>query len=188
MKKKILEIIIQIIPVMIGVYLGFVVSDWSDSQKRKVQSVRLLENIRSEINTNKQIVAGGLDYHEMVRDSSRYYSGDGLAIGRPAFFQGTRHRTLVNSAYKTGVQTGVINELPINSIQELNQLYTLQDSYNDYGKMQLEGLINKDFFKDEESIGGIARYLSMTMTDIVIKENYLLQKYRTIESELKKIK
>ena len=38
MKKKIGEILLQIIPVMIGVYLGFVLSNWSETNKTKSQT------------------------------------------------------------------------------------------------------------------------------------------------------
>jgi len=37
---------------MIGVYLGFVISNWQDSQKRKTQSQILVDNIQMEIETN----------------------------------------------------------------------------------------------------------------------------------------
>jgi hypothetical protein len=87
---------------------------------------------------------------------------------------------LVNSAYLKGIQTGTINELPINTIQSLNQIYTLQEDYNDFGNVLLAGLINKEFSEKEEDIKKIVRYLSVSMSDIVIKEDGLLYSYNNV--------
>ena len=123
MKNKITDLIIQIISVMIGVYLGFVVSNWSESQKMIKKSESFLNNIVIEIKSNKKRLEGIIDYHVMLKDSSRYYlSGDETTSieESTAFFKGLQTSTLVESAYKTGVQTGIVSELELNIIQNLN--------------------------------------------------------------------
>ncbi|MFC2187000.1 hypothetical protein ACFCT7_06735 [Fulvivirgaceae bacterium LMO-SS25] len=100
MKRKIGDIFIQIIPVMIGVYLGFVVSNLADFRKRN------------------------------------------------------------------------------------NQLYTLQNDYNDYGNMMLSGLLNMDLNNTPESMRKVAQFLGITMTDVLIKEQDLLDGYDLIKSVL----
>ena len=180
-KKKIGEIIIQIIPVMIGVYLGFLVSDRADIKKRKNQSMILVENILSEMAANSQKIAGVKDYHIMVMDSSQFYSNPNNKIKRKRlFFQGIRMSALTSSAYNTGIQTGILNELPLKKIQALNELYTQQDSYNDYANMILDGFLNKDFSNNEEALRKIIQFLSMTMTDVVYKEKSLSEAYESV--------
>ena len=85
--------------------------------------------------------------------------------------------TLPRSAFETGIQTGIINELSIDKIQALNTTYTHQDSYNEFGMLMLQGLITMDFDESKESIEKIFRYLSISMTDVVIKEEDLLKQY-----------
>jgi hypothetical protein len=177
MRRKLGDIILQIIPVMIGVYLGFVISNWQDSQKRTTQSQILVDNIQMEIETNKRIIENVIDYHKMLRDSSRYYANAEIINKRPAFFQGTRTQQFSSSAYNTGIQTGVINELPLSKIQLLNNVYNYQDFCNEYSKMLMNGLITLDFSDNPDGIKKIARYLSLTMTDIVIQEEHLLELY-----------
>ncbi len=184
MKKKIGDILLQIIPVMIGVYLGFVVSNRADTSNRKVQTDIFMSTLLSEMESNKQKVESVVAYHEMVRDSSQYYSNPQVKAIRPGFFKGTRTLKLSNSAYHTGLQTGIINALSISQIQAINQLYTTQNDYNEYSNMLLAGLINRDFSDNEESMKAIARYLAITMTDVVIKERDLLKGYTNLKEVL----
>ncbi len=184
MKRKIGDIFIQIIPVMIGVYLGFVVSNWADSRKRNNQLDVFIENLYSEIESNESKLNNVIGYHKMVRDSSRYYSNPEINTTNPTFFQGTRTLKLTNSAYNTGIQTGIINDLKIDQIQAINQLYTLQDDYNDFGNMLLTGLISIDLNDTPESIRKVARFLGISMTDVVIKEQSLLEGYDSVKTVL----
>lgn len=185
MKKKIGELLFQIIPVMIGVYLGFVVSDCAGNQQKRKQSELLTQNLLSEVEMNETKLKYVVEYHEMLRDSSRIFASADNGAARPRFFKGTRIMKLNSSAYDTGIQTGVINELSIDKIQALNNLYTLQGDYNEFSVIMMSSLINKDFSDREEDMKKIARFLSITMTDIVIKENDLLQGYEDIKQILK---
>ena len=95
---------------------------------------------------------------------------------------------LVNSAYSTGIQTGIVNELPIDVIQDVNKMYTYQNDYNDFGNLLMASLINRDFSGKEEDMRKIARFLSLTITDIVIQENDLISEYQIIKDKLKAYK
>jgi len=184
MKKKLGELLFQIVPVMIGVYLGFLVSNWSQNKQKRIQSQVLIENIRSEINANEKILKSVVDYHLMLRDSSRFYSNPTASITSSNFFKGTRVMKLTNSAYETGIQTGIINELSLDKIQAINQLYTFQEDYNDFGNLLMASLINKDFTNKEEDMRKIASMLSVTMTDIVIKERELIDYFLLVKEIL----
>ena len=190
MKKKLGDIFIQIIPVMIGVYLGFLVTDWADGNKRNSQMKSLVDNIVLEIENNHQKVKYVNEYHKTLLDSSQFYSnpqnktaiGNGKLQGKPSFFKGTQIINLTSSAYNTGIQTGIINELPIEKIQALNQLYTFQETYNEYGKMLMTSFINKDFSSDKMDIQNIASFLSITMSDIVVQEELLIENFKKVHN------
>ena len=186
MKKKIGELFFQIIPVMIGVYLGFLASNWASNSQKKHESKILIENLLSEIDTNETTLKDVIEYHKMLLDSSRYYSRDRNKIENTKYFKGTRLLKLSSSAYNTGIQTGVINEMSIDDIQNINQLYTFQDDYNEFGKMMMTSLISKDFSDKEEDKKKIARLLALTMSDIVIKEKQLISWYADVKEKLKK--
>ena len=88
------------------------------------------------------------------------------------------------SAYETGIQTGLLNKLPLQQIQKITDVYTFQESYNDFGTLLLSGLLTMDFLEDEQSMQKIWRYLSISMTDVVIKEEFLLKEYEKVLREI----
>ena len=183
MKKKLGELLLQIIPVMIGVYLGFVISNWSENKKIKSQVSLFKINLKAEIENNKNRIQDVIEYHKVVRDSSQYYRQVKLTK-MPRFFAGVRTSALSNSAFESGIQTGLINGLPFKDIQSLNYVYTIQDSYNDFSTLLLAGLINSDFPEDENGLKKLYKYLSISMTDVVIKEKELIEKYDDLLKQL----
>jgi hypothetical protein len=180
MKKKFFDLILQIIPVMIGVYLGFAISNWGENQKLKSKTKSFTDNLRNEINLNREKLTTIVDYHKLLRDSSRHYlfGKSKIPLDRaPEFFKGIRTSSLLESAYNTGIQTGILTELDINQVQHLNQLYAMQKEYNEYAKITLEGFLNMDFDENEENIIKILTFMSISMADIVVKEEDLITTY-----------
>lgn len=168
---------------MIGVYLGFIVSNWSSNKQQNAKKKILIENIIAEVRDNQSNINLVVTYHEMLRDSSRHY----LQLNKstiPSFFRGVNTLTLANSAFETGIQTGLLNELSINQIQSLNRVYTSQKAYGEFCNILLSGLINMDFMENEESLKKILQYLSISMTDVAIKERQLLKDYDNVLSNL----
>lgn len=182
-KQHLGNLALQIIPVMIGVYLGFVVSDWSSDRQLRAKTSTVKETITAEVNENKNRVVSILCYHEMLRDSSRYY----LQVKKyqmPSFFRGVNQLTLNNSAFETAIQTGLLNELPFSEIQALNNVYTNQKSYDSYWNILLSGLITFDITEDEQSVKKFLTYLSISMNDICIKEQQLVKEYTQLLNTL----
>ncbi|MEM6516074.1 MAG: hypothetical protein AAF688_07810, partial [Bacteroidota bacterium] len=126
------ELMFQIIPVTIGVFLGFLISNWAEKSKTDNKIFIFKKSLVEEIKLNKQKLDKNIDYHIMLRDSARYYTVSSAQERSPKFFRGLRTWALTNSAYETGLQTGVINELEFKNIQLVNNSYTLQDSYNEF--------------------------------------------------------
>jgi len=181
-KYRIGELLFQIIPVTIGVFLGFLVSNLAEKSKTQNNSTTFRQSLIEEIKSNKRKIEKNLDYHVMLRDSARYYSTSGELTKRPEFFRGLRTWALTSSAFETGLQTGIINELEFNNIQLVNNSYNLQNSYNEFSKMLLSGFMTKDF--DSNDWQKIARYLAVGMSDVVIKETELIEEYEILLKEL----
>lgn len=165
---------------MIGVYLGFVVSNWAERSKKRKQSKALVANLLLEVQTNREQLNAVINYHEMLRDSSRHYAYSGQKLTNHDFFNGLMGQNLSNSAYETGIQTGTINELPLGEIQTINQLYTFQETYNDYGTLMLSKFLSLDFTEKEEDLQRILRFLALTMTDMVNMETHLISLYEKL--------
>ncbi len=181
--KTLSKLAFQIIPVMIGVYLGFLVSDWSANKQQNAKKKILVQNIIAEVRNNQANINSVVTYHEMLRDSSGYYSA--LNTSKiPTFFKGVNTSNLANSAFETGIQTGLLNELPIDKIQLLNRVYTAQKSYDNFCNLLLSGLISLDFSENEASIKKLLQYLSISMSDVSYKERKLLKDYEEVLTNL----
>lgn len=186
MKNKTSDLLIQIFTVTLGVFLGFIVSNWSENRKEVRKYNALLNNISTEIKANQKKIEQVVDYHRMVRDSTRYYlRKNEFNTANPKFFRGVNTLTFVNSAYQTGIQTGLLNRMDLQKIQAINDVYTKQRAYEDFANLLLSGLITMDF-EDEKAVRRIAAFLSISMTDIVIKEEQLLESIDNALSNLNK--
>ncbi len=186
MRKKIGKLLLEIIPVMVGVFLGFLVSSWADANKKGSQTAVLRKNIVGEMQSNSKKIRNVLAYHEMLRDSSRYYLSNFSPAIKPNFFEGVRVSPLTRSAFETGVQTGLINGFSFEKIQKINDLYTRQDNYGNMINLLFTGLINVTMNTDESETGmrKVLQFLAMSMTDIVIHESELLNEYNRLLKEL----
>lgn len=141
--------------------------------KEKNSKCHFCKKHKNEIEINHDKLLNVIDYHKMLRDSSKFYLNNLSSkpiINILDFFKGIKTSTLIESAYITGNQTGIISEFEMNKAQNINQLYTYQKEYNEYIKMTLSGIINSDFDASEKSVKKILQFTSITMTDIIIKE------------------
>lgn len=90
MKKRIVEVLFQIVPVMIGVYLGFLVTDWANGRERRRDAAILRNNLQIEMSDNHRRLANVLPYHRMLLDSFQRPRDLFLRGSSPSFFRGLR--------------------------------------------------------------------------------------------------
>jgi flagellar biosynthesis GTPase FlhF len=174
MRARIVDIIVQIIPVMIGVFLAFLVSDCSEETRIRQKRDQMVEMLTTEVSENKKKIEQVIDYHKMLLDSTSYYAQPSRKlVGKPNFFKGVRTITLSHGAYQSALQTGLISELDLEQIQMINELYQSQEAYNNYNNMILEGLVTQDFVNPNQR-DRVLRFLSVAMYDVVVKERDLL--------------
>lgn len=187
--SKIFELGLQIIPVMIGVWLGFIVTDWSEGRSQRKKAEVFLDNVRSEIQGNREHIESLVDYHQALRDSCGAFLEKDLSKlvvdGPPDFFQGLRFRQMASSAFDTGIQTGIINELELDEIQSLNKLYTFQEDYNGFNKIMLNRFMDFEFVPEKKELIRIIRFVSITMGDVTQMESTLIKFYKEAEENLK---
>lgn len=177
MRNRLIDLVIQVIPVMIGVFLAFLVSDCSEERRTERKTEQMKDILVAEIKKNREKIQQVAEYHKMLRDSTGYYCLQSDTSGaKPKFFKGIRNVSLSSGAYESAIQTGLISELELEHIQFVNELYEAQENYNDYNQMLLEGLINQDF-SNPEQMQSVMRFISVGMYDVVIKEANLIDAY-----------
>ena len=187
LKKRIIEIIYQIIPVMIGVYLGFALSNWSENKKLDKKQEVFLSSFKKEIKSNKETILKIKDYHKLVRDSSSYYINqlDSISFNNaPKFFQGLRTQTLSETVYNSGITSGILTHINLETTQKIGHLHNLQESYNNFNSIALQGFINLEFEDSKKSMKRALQYLLITMSDLSNLEEILIKEYNKVENKL----
>lgn len=172
------EILIQIIPVAIGVYLGLIVNDWNtgrQTRERKAQSEVLLIQ---EIKVNMAKIEDGLSYHLMLLDSLEgLVQKESVGFKDLGFWKGTRTPTLYNAAYQSATLSGSINTFSIPEIQSIVEVYSAQQKFTDTNKIALQGLIQQDFY-NESKLKQTINFINMMLNDISYAEKDLLDSYK----------
>jgi hypothetical protein len=153
--KKIKEFLFQMIPVMLGVYLGIVAGNWNADKQHTQLKAQVLEKINTEVKSNKKRVENAIIYHKQLSDSVKIAFAtippellklsvtelpDTIA---QVFWQGTRTGTLKNSGYQTALATDVLANLDVNIVSLLADIESQQRNYEEVGSTYVNTIINK---------------------------------------------
>lgn len=176
----------DMIPVMIGVFLGFSLNNFAEKQRIEQHTTNFTSMIKNEILTNQQNIERVYEYHNNLKadvDSLRQSRNLKEAMNGYAF-NGLRPGSVDNSAFRTGVQSGIIQEMDLSLIQKINMLYNLQDDYQEFNKAMIASILNKDFPTTEMEIEKLLVSVKMNMNDVTSFEERLMEKYIEIISDL----
>ncbi len=169
----------QIIPVMIGVYLAFAVSNFAENRKVKNEKDVFTKMLYNEISANLKTVDRSLPYHLKLKGDFRT-----IARAEKSFeeiqkytFQGLRPPRLNNGAYQTGVQTGILKDFDLEFVQQINRLYTLQESKVEFNNDILASMLATGFPKNDADARELASSTIINLNDILAGEIELQQMY-----------
>lgn len=172
----------EMIPVMLGVYFAFALSDFSEQRKTNAEFAEYKMLLKKEVTQNLERIIPNFKYHENLKEDliSLARSEQPYKAFQDYNMQGLRTGFVSSSAYKTGIQTGIIQEFDLDMIQNINNLYTYQDNYEDYNKGLLNGFINKDIPENDKEVMSMSANLLMSMNDVIIFENNLIEYYNLL--------
>jgi len=169
------NIVNQIIPVMIGVYLGFALNNYGENRKVKKQKATFEKMLFNEITGNLENVTKSLPYHlnfkkdidSLSKEEAVFDAFDNYVI------TGLRLPRLNSGAYDTGVQTGIFGTFDLNFVQLINRLYTTQNAYVQTNNSILSSMISKDQPDDDKETLKMLATLDINLNDIIAGENDL---------------
>ena len=140
-KNYLLQMLNQFIPVVLGVYLGIVASNWNENRVQQAQQQEFINNLYLELEANKVKITQTLAYrqtilaearrlsNELSRDTldARFWSVGGwnLVPG----WHGLAIPTLESSVYQTGLATNLLEGLDFNIINGIARTYNYQTDY-----------------------------------------------------------
>lgn len=174
------------LPVMLGVYLGFALNNYGENRKLAQQITTYKQMLSNEITGNLEQVEGVLEYHEKLKTEFQEIlnSEEVLKEFQSYKFKGIRPGMVNRSAYETGLQTGIIQELDLELVQRVNQLYTYQSKYTKMNESILNNFIGQDYPETKSAAENMLIGLNMSMNDILQFETELPSFYRKILEKL----
>lgn len=169
----------EIALIVVGILLALYLQNKNEEAKIDDAIKISINMLKDEILTNKTKIDNVKDYHIMVRDTLRKIDMPDTedAINETlSFWRGMRTPRLQDAAFQTNVQSGIGKEFNPELLKSLNNLYTYQDSYNDFTARSSQIFFSSDF-TDLKNFDRIMATVGMTMNDLFYFERELMDLY-----------
>lgn len=188
--------LLQIIPVMIGVFLGLWANNWSEDRKQIKMETQVLQRIKQDIESNKKQLENVIDYHRSLSDSVKVIMEKGdfeilqktrLEIGRDnpySIWEGTRTGRLRDAGYQTAIVTGVLAELDFEMVSLLSEIHQDELNYANMSNNYLQTAINMDV---ETRLIDQILFVNSFSIDITYVEEDLIRLYDLTLEKMKAI-
>lgn len=171
----------EILLIVVGILIALYLQNRNETKKTEVMVTTTLNIIKTEINKNKKSIELAIDYHDLLRDTLPKVTppkNEEEIKSKLGFWRGMGTERLQNSAFQTCIQSGVSREFNTELLQSLNELYTLQESYNKYNENSMQIFFNADF-SDIDNFKKIMASVYTVISDLEYSEGNLLSNYNT---------
>lgn len=185
--SKVKTFLFQMIPVMLGVYLGIFAGNCNEAQQQAQLKTQIIQKIKGEIEANHQQITEALNYHEQLKDSIELFikTTPKELMQKPVYqiedknfrryyWRGTRTSPLKSTGYETAIVTGVLVEMDLDLVSSLANIQSQQKKYQEMSASYLSVLISKG---GTDILMDYASFVSFFSTDIVYSERELLEMY-----------
>jgi hypothetical protein len=170
----------EILLVVIGILVALWINNWNETNKIEANTKQTLERIKNEILANQKKIDLVNSYHLMVKDTLENIhlpKTDEETKSALSFWKGLNIPRLQESSFQTAIQTGISKDMDVDLLESLNELYTFQETYNEFGKTASSALYDKDF-SSVNNFKQIAVFLHMVMSDLYYFEIGLNSRFK----------
>lgn len=169
----------EILLIVIGILLALYLQNRNEDKKIKENVKTSIVMLKEEIQSNKKSIEKVRDYHIMVRDTIKAMESPETEKNIDTtlnFWRGMQTPRLQNAAFQTSIQSGIGKEFNPELLKSINQLYTYQDSYNEFSSQAIQIFYNSDF-TDFKQYNKIMVAIEMTMSDLYYFERELSEMF-----------
>jgi len=190
-KERIPYFLLEIFLISFSVFLAFSVSQCQESNKTKKRGQIALENIRLEIESNRDEVGGVIDHHKELIDRMKSVP-DSISDGKTAFQvflycleNNDPHIPLIeSSAWKTALADGSIQTIDYFKLSRISKLYGGQEvGFSTMVKNFVERIHDPEMHSPEEYEKQFTS-LMMIMQNIFGNEIYFVNECDSVLAEL----
>ena len=184
------QLLFQLLPVAIGVYIGILAGNWNDARHEKANQEQFLKTLSLELEENRKMVKRSAEYHQLLGDQidsiRQVASQEEMelpVLGSGSFgsfingWRGIMIPSTERSIYETGIIANALVGLDFATINRISKVYNLQEGYRKYSEPILERLLNMDMHTTRQEAVLI---LSFITTDLNEMEFNLVRNYEQL--------
>lgn len=140
-KNYLFNLFNQFIPVVLGVYIGIIASNWNENRIKKAEQNEFVKNLALEIQANKSKLEEAMVYQEAIISSAGKVKQELDQKTMEAAFwtvgqwklisgwEGLKIPTLENSVHQAGIMTNALSGLDFKVINTIARSYNYQEEY-----------------------------------------------------------
>lgn len=186
--KILYDILMGILPVMIGVYLGIYFNNRNEASKQEKLNQKVLESIYQECQLNKAALEESLLYFKRLRDSTNYSLKMGLPYKQYDFWEGLNPPQLNNTSFKVAQMTNALPNFSIDLLQLISMVYGSAEDLNLQAQAYFQSVTNKmgtkDFTDEQYQIilFNYAYDMVVAEQDLINSTNFLIEKIEEVKT------
>lgn len=194
--KKLKELLLQLIPVAIGVYIGILAGNLNEKWNHRADQKEFITNLIQEIEFNKSKIVAAKEYHAQLNeilDSLMKVTPEEELL-KPFFknkgfsfipgWTGINIPTLESSVFESGLISNLLQGLDFKTINNISRMYNFQKEYKEITKPIVTRLFNVDIETKTTEVITIAQILA---SDIKGFEETLIKGNTQLIEHLKKL-
>lgn len=194
--KSLFKYILEAAIVAFGVVLGLYLSEQNAQSKVNENTKVTLDHIVQELRANRELLIQAQEYHKKIsvefdslaktvtaEDLEKvYYSNDKFKHFMLPSWQGVGTAKVKSIIFESAKLGGVVQELNINTIQNIASIYETLDTYETLSTAVEDGLLNVG---SSTKVADVFRVFELLKYDIQIFEEYLVKHLDEKADELK---
>lgn len=181
-------LIIEAILIVFTVSLALAMNEWRSNVKERKTRDKVLKNILSEIESNKQDLESKLEYHlQTAQNIGNYLSSDslwstlefhsGIEAISGMMTRGISNPNLQSGAWDSAVLSGVVNSFDYDILYTLSNLYQVQETGPNSTWKVMAGFFSESNSFDSGNEKQLALRFQMAFTELYKQEKSLLNDY-----------
>ena len=195
-KNYVLQMLNQFIPIVLGVYVGILASNWNSNRVRIAEQKEFLNNLDLEIQSNRSKLEEALSYRQTIFLSAKKVrqeldqktmEANFWSVGHWTLlpdWEGLKMPTLENSVYQSAVMTNALSGLDFKVINTIARSYNYQEDY----KVWAQKLIFDNLTQLGSDVKTVEALNKLELwNDVIFKEKELIEQYDQALNELSKL-
>ena len=180
---------IESVLIVLSVILGFVVTEWRQTQENEDLAQAAKKNVLAEVERNHQRVAEAQAYHLALRDTLRRLDDpppeavSNVITAGFVLSNGNRRAGFISpgdvyeTAWTTAQTTGSIRHLPLDDVQQLSAVYEAQSAYSKHRDWFGQTFMTTTMQKGTVGLLEDYQHIDLILAQFAAQEQQLLRAY-----------